>query len=133
RGWSPRPTVRDGRSSAVPREVAIGKAEPRYRSAEAVRARTVQIEAGLHRQTPQRGANRLASDLQRVGRQVRMTHLACTLELDGAGHRPIGIHAAKSACALETGVVEHLPDDETAGFFTGPPPARCPARGQRDS
>ena len=104
------------RLSAMPGKIAGGEAQPRNRSAEAGVARALKVEARLERKATQGGANRPASDLQRVGRQLRVAHRARSLDLNGAGDRPVGIDAALPARAFETGVVEHLANDKLTGL-----------------
>jgi hypothetical protein len=98
---------------------AGGEAQSRNRSAEAGVACALEVEARLERQATQGGANRPASDLQRVGRQLRVTHRPRPLELDGTGDRAVGINAALPARAFETGVVEHLANDKLTGLVGG--------------
>ena len=63
-------------------EVAIGEAEPRHRAAEAALVRAFEIEARLERHALQRGADGLALDPQRSGRQPYRTNRARAADLD---------------------------------------------------
>src|ERR1700755_3521171 len=108
--------MRDRRAAVVPGEFAISEAEPRDRTAEAVIVDAHEVEARLDRQCAQRGADRLAFDLQGARRKVGVAHLAFALELDGTDDRAVGSDAARAARSFEAGVIEHLADDETAGF-----------------
>src|SRR5690606_26810075 len=107
----------DAGARIVPREFASGEAEARDRAAERLLVDLDEIEARLERKAAQRRADGRALDLQRAGRQLRVAHLAAALKLDGAYHRTVGIDAALAARALETGVVEHLADDEATRFI----------------
>src|SRR6185312_16613319 len=107
-----RPAMRDARAGVMTGERAIGKAETRNRAAETIGVGALEIEARLHRQPAQRGADRFAFDLDGAGRQGGVPQLALALDLDGADHRAVGVDAAGAARALETGVAEGLADDE---------------------
>src|ERR1700742_4429677 len=108
--------MRDRRAAVVPGGFAISEAEPRDRTAEAVIVDAHEVEARLDRQAAQRGADRLAFDLQRARRKVGVAHLAFALELDGTDDRAVGSNAARAACAFEAGVNEQIADDKKASF-----------------
>ncbi len=99
---------------AVLVEVAIGEAHARYRATEAHVIALVEIEAGLERESLQRGAYRIAANLDGVDRQPGVADRTRAAELDGARHRAVAEDAAGAARAVEAGEGEHLVGDELA-------------------
>src|SRR5262245_66078976 len=102
------------RRSPMPGEFAIHETETRDRTAEAVIARALKVKTGLKHHAAQRGANRRASELQRIGREMRIAHGAGSLDLNRPGNRAIGIDAALPSSAFKARVAECLADDELA-------------------
>src|SRR5262249_6840681 len=98
-------------------ELVIGKAQDGERTGEAEVARAFEVEAGLDQQSLHGSAHRFASHLERVGREMRIANRAAALKLDRACDRAVGIDAALSPASFETGVVEHLANNEPAGFL----------------
>src|SRR5215471_10745252 len=104
---------------ASPSKFAISKAQSRDRSAEGGVACALEIKTGLKRQATNGGANRPASNLQRIGRQLRVVHRARPFKLNGAGYRTVKIYTTLPARAFETGVVEHFANDKLTGLIGG--------------
>src|SRR6516164_4389525 len=98
-------------------EVAIGKAHARDRSAEAALVQLVEVEAGLERKPPQRGANRLPAYLQRVARQAQVTNGTGAVELHGASRAHVVEYPPRSARTVKAGECEHLAGYEPAGLL----------------
>src|SRR5262245_27526371 len=101
----------------MPGEFAIHETETRDRAAETVVARALKVETGLEHHAAQCGANRRASELKRVGREMRIADSAGSLDLNRPGNRAIGIDAALPSSAFKARVAECLADDELASLI----------------
>src|SRR3954463_7786962 len=82
-------------------EIAIGEAHARYRAAERAVVAFVEIEARLERKPLDRGADGLATDLQRIAGQPHMSGWPRAAELNGSGCAEIVEHAAGAAGAVK--------------------------------
>src|SRR5579883_135667 len=100
-------------------EVAIGEAHAGDRAAEAGFVGLVQIEAGLEWQPPQRGANGLSANLQRIAGQADMPDGPGARELHGTGGAHVIEDTSGTAGAVEAGECEDLAGDELARLLGG--------------
>ncbi len=98
-------------------EIAIGKAEPGDRAAEAAVVELLHPKARRDRQAGQMRAHRGAIHLDRSGRQGREPGLALAAKSDGADDRAVGENAAAAGGAFEAGIGEQLAHHEGAGLF----------------
>src|SRR6516165_2768056 len=114
--------------STLMTEVAIGETHARNRSSEAALVQLVEVEAGLERKPPQRGANRLPAYLQRVAGQAQVTNGTGAAELHGASRAHVIEYPPGSPRAVKAGEGEYLSGYEPAGFLG----THRPSKGGRD-
>src|ERR1700722_2481899 len=100
------------RRGALMMEIAIGEAHARDRAAERDLVLLVEIEARLERQASDRGANRLAANLQRIAWQTHVTDRAGAAELHRARRAAVLEHPACAAGAVKASETEPLARDE---------------------
>src|SRR5262249_15041015 len=93
-------------------EIAIGERHAGDRTAERPIVGLVQVETRFERNALDRGADGLATDLQRVAGQADVPDRTFTGELHGAGGAHVVENAARAAGAIETGEGEDLAGDE---------------------
>src|ERR1700733_14572574 len=102
---------------ALVMEIAVSEAHAGHRSAEADLVPSVEIETRLERNAPERGANRLSTDLQRIAGQAHITDRTGAAELYRTGSPHVVEDPARAAGAVETCEREDLAGYETLGLF----------------
>src|SRR3954454_287638 len=98
-------------------EVAIRERHAGDGSPEAAFILPFEIETRLEGHALYRGANGLASDLQRVPRQSHVSNGAGAAELNSPGSTQIVQYPACAPGAIEAAKSEHLPGHEPAGLI----------------
>src|ERR1700684_3203446 len=103
--------------SALVIEIAVSEAHAGHRSAEADFVPSVEVETRLERNAPERGANRLSADLQRIAGQAHITDRTGAAELYRTGSTHVVEDPARAAGTVGACKREDLAGYETLGLF----------------